>query len=370
MYRLLAVLGLLFASTLAHAGGVAVCGDKSKAGQGLMTCLSALSYQPTPAQDSLFLTCQSASVQPGRQDMNMCPVTVWKTLPNIVASELVGYCDQAQLSPYNVCDYPNGAEGYKYARDVLGVGGGSTTTGPAVISWQKPALNVDGQASSVTGYRIEYGQTDFTQSVTTTATTYTFTLAAGTWQFRVVALSASGESIPTNPVTTTVFAGSSPPAPTVAFSASPTTITAGSSTSLSWSSVNATACSGVGTGTSGMVSVSPQSTTSYTQTCSGAGGTASASAVVTVTAAQQTGNWYVAPSGTSTTRTVYEAVLPQSGTTLVRGNADGRINVGKTCGAQVFTEGTTSYRSVANSDVQLNSPTYASRSHVAVCEFR
>jgi hypothetical protein len=64
---------------------------------------------------------------------------------------------------------------------------------------------------------------------------------------------------------------------------------------------------------------------------------------------------------------VYEAVLPLTGTTLVRGNADGKIAVGKPCGSQVFVEGTTSYRSVANSDVQLNSPTYASRNHVAVC---
>jgi hypothetical protein len=116
--------------------------------------------------------------------------------------------------------------------------------------------------------------------------------------------------------------------------------------------------------------VTPQATTSYTQTCTGAGGTATASAVVTVTQPQQTGGWYVAPFGSATTRTVYEAVLPLSGTTLVRGNADGRIAVGKPCGAQVFTEGSTSYRSIANSDAQLNSPTYASRSHVAACVFR
>ncbi len=87
------------------------------------------------------------------------------------------------------------------------------------------------------------------------------------------------------------------PVPTVTISANPTTITAGQSSTLTWSSTNATQCSsggvssqtvnGVGTawmgptGTSQTVTVQPSATMVYTVTCTGSGGT-SAPASVTV----------------------------------------------------------------------------------------
>ena len=62
--------------------------------------------------------------------------------------------------------------------------------------------------------------------------------------------------------------------PTVAFSASPTSMTSGKISIVTWSSTNATSCTAAGgwTGTkptSGTLAVSPTSTTTYTLTCTG-----------------------------------------------------------------------------------------------------
>ena len=81
-------------------------------------------------------------------------------------------------------------------------------------------------------------------------------------------------------------------APVVTLTASPTTVTAGGATTLSWTSANASSCTaGGGTFTgsqatgSGMMSVAVAATTTYTLTCTGAGGSASQSVTVTATAA-------------------------------------------------------------------------------------
>ncbi|TLY42810.1 MAG: hypothetical protein E6K59_08050, partial [Nitrospirae bacterium] len=78
-----------------------------------------------------------------------------------------------------------------------------------------------------------------------------------------------------------------PPAPTLSFSASPTSITSGQSSTLSWSSTNATSCTASNgwTGTkaiSGTQAVTPTATTTYTLACTGSGGTATQSTTVTV----------------------------------------------------------------------------------------
>jgi len=81
-------------------------------------------------------------------------------------------------------------------------------------------------------------------------------------------------------------------APTVTLSASPTSVTAGAASTLSWTSSNATSCTGTGTGFtgsqsvgSGSLSVSVEATTTFTLTCVGAGGSAAQSVTVTATAA-------------------------------------------------------------------------------------
>ncbi|HXY20405.1 MAG TPA: DUF4038 domain-containing protein [Gemmatimonadales bacterium] len=77
------------------------------------------------------------------------------------------------------------------------------------------------------------------------------------------------------------------PAPTLTFTANPTTIASGQSSTLTWSSTNATSCAASGgwTGakaTSGSQGVSPTSTTIYTLICTGIGGSDTASATVTI----------------------------------------------------------------------------------------
>lgn len=77
------------------------------------------------------------------------------------------------------------------------------------------------------------------------------------------------------------------PSAAVAFSASPETIDAGTTSTLSWSSEHADSCvidPGIGAvDVAGSLVVSPATTTTYTITANGPGGTASAKTAVTVT---------------------------------------------------------------------------------------
>ena len=84
-----------------------------------------------------------------------------------------------------------------------------------------------------------------------------------------------------------------PAAPTVAISASPTTIDQGSSSTLTVSATNATkvvisnatdSTTFTLAGTGGTQAVTPATTTTYTATATGAGGTATAQTTITVTA--------------------------------------------------------------------------------------
>jgi hypothetical protein len=79
-----------------------------------------------------------------------------------------------------------------------------------------------------------------------------------------------------------------PPAPTASLSANPTSINAGLSSTLSWSSTIATSCTSgnfAASGVSGSAVVRPSATTTYSITCSGNGGSATATTTVTVAAA-------------------------------------------------------------------------------------
>jgi hypothetical protein len=85
-----------------------------------------------------------------------------------------------------------------------------------------------------------------------------------------------------------------PPGPPT-ISVSPTSITVGQSSMLTWSAINVTSCSGSGSlstsATSGSMNVMPASTGSYTYTltCKNAAGTNKASATLTVAAASSSG---------------------------------------------------------------------------------
>ena len=82
----------------------------------------------------------------------------------------------------------------------------------------------------------------------------------------------------------------SPTAPSVALTASPSSIVQGQPSTLAWSSTNATSCTAAGAWSgakalSGSLAITPQSASTYTLDCVGAGGTATATASVDVTAA-------------------------------------------------------------------------------------
>ena len=73
-----------------------------------------------------------------------------------------------------------------------------------------------------------------------------------------------------------------PPAPTLVFTATPTTITVGGSSELSWSTTNATSCALGGGSPNGSVVVTPIITTTFSTSCFGPGGSVSAWITVTV----------------------------------------------------------------------------------------
>jgi hypothetical protein len=295
---------VLFACTVAHADGVTTCTKASAVNTNIMNCLDKLVYQPLPvATTTLVLVCPSGTA--GLQDQSQCPGNVWRPLSTTTPSTLIGYCAQTLLTPYSACDYPSGKEGYRLSSAIFGAPvlpappptppTPPTITGPATLSWAAPSLNTDGTPATIIGYRIEYGHTDFSQSVTTTATTYVFTLSSGSWQFRLIALSPAAESAPSATVTVNIQVVTPPVVPPPVL------------------------------------------------------------------------NWVVAPNGSSSTRPIYEAVLPATGSALVRGNQDGTIAVGKLCSSELFQLSGSSYRTIQNSDAALTSPTYQSRAHVAIC---
>lgn len=184
-------------------------------------------------------------------------------------------------------------------------------TGSVTLNWGAPTTNTDGTTlTNLAGYRVLYGQSTDSLINTigisnpSTLTTVVGELAGGAWYFAIKAFNtAGGEGPLSNIVSTTVDASTPAPTPT------PT----------------------------------PTPTPSPAPV------------------------WVVAPNGTSTTRPIYEAVLPLTGTGLVRGNQDGTIAVGKPCAAELFKQSTNSYREIVNTDAKLASPTYATRQHVAVC---
>lgn len=76
------------------------------------------------------------------------------------------------------------------------------------------------------------------------------------------------------------------PPPTATLTASPSSVTVGDSSTLSWTSTNADSCSAPWTGTNanaGSQSLTPATTATYTISCDGPGGTTSDSKTITVT---------------------------------------------------------------------------------------
>lgn len=110
-----------------------------------------------------------------------------------------------------------------------------------------------------------------------------------------------------------IAVASSTPPPAVSFIANPTSITAGQTSLLSWTTTNATSVTvsnGIGSQpVNGSISVSPSATTTYTLTATGAGGTATAQATVVVTS----GSGSCTPSSVSPSLTI---CTPADGSTV------------------------------------------------------
>ncbi|HEV7485820.1 MAG TPA: hypothetical protein VGQ65_09060 [Thermoanaerobaculia bacterium] len=167
----------------------------------------------------------------------------------------------------------------------------SFTASPATVSsGAASTLSWTTTGASVTSVIIDNGvgskPANGSATVNPTSTT-TYTLSAFT---------TANASPPTKQVTVTV--GAAPP--TATFSAAPTSITAGQSSTLTWTSTNATSVSidnGVGSqALNGSVSVSPASTTTYTLTASGPGGPTTKTATVTVTQPPPTATFSASPT--------------------------------------------------------------------------
>ncbi len=117
-----------------------------------------------------------------------------------------------------------------------------------------------------------------------------------------------------------------PAAPTVSISASPASITSGSTATLAWTTTNATSCSASGSWSGSQIvtgsytTPSLTSTSSYGLSCSGPGGSASSSTTVTVTVAP-------ASSGGSSSApgcTLNSVVAPCIGDTTTAANGWGK----------------------------------------------
>lgn len=116
----------------------------------------------------------------------------------------------------------------------------------------------------------------------------TFSVAAqpGTYQLTFVATPAAQQQYGLYAVQMVYSA------PTVTLTASPTTVAAGGTTTLSWTTADATSCTASGGNWtnspslgSGMISIVVTATTTYTLNCSGPGGATAQSVTVTATAA-------------------------------------------------------------------------------------
>jgi hypothetical protein len=177
---------------------------------------------------------------------------------------------------------------------LAGCGGASSSSGgsspqPTISSFGANPATVSSGASSTLSWT-----TTGAASISITPGTFTSTSASGstsvnptaTTTYTLTATSSSGSTKST--VTVTVTASSGKPVIN-SFTARPASITAGSSSTLSWTTTGATSLSitpGTFTSSSanGSTSVSPTATTTYTLTATNSSGSTTASAKVTVTA--------------------------------------------------------------------------------------
>ena len=193
-------------------------------------------------------------------------------------------------------------QGGGYDMGAFEFGGQSTTDKTApLVALESPAagasvsgvVNISATASDnigVTGVQFQLDGANLGSEDTTNSYSFSWdskTASNGLHVLGAVARDAAGN---TSTTALTVTVNNQAAAPTLSLTANPTSIEAGKSSTLSWSSSNATSCvaSGAWSGNknlSGQQPVQPSTNASYTLTCSGPGGSVQRTASVTVTQA-------------------------------------------------------------------------------------
>jgi hypothetical protein len=288
-------------------------------------------------------------------------------------------------------------------------------TGSSTVTWEAPTKNTDGSAlANLSGFRIKYGASAAALDRAVTLSDPALRryvlegLGAGTWSIGMTAFTPTAESALSSLVSVTLTApapvcGAAPPvqsrsqtcpAPTVgnwtqvnAWTAALESSPAGTCWLADWQPASAPAgicaqpppppptCPPKPVDATRLATCPAGTTGTFQQTrvsscLSGVWVPAAAFTPLTPPAGScpvtpPASAWKVGPS---LALPVYEAVLAASGPLVVRGGQVGTIALGKPCGAQIFTELGRSFRTVTASDVQLTSPSYASRVLVAACQ--
>ncbi len=163
------------------------------------------------------------------------------------------------------------------------VTGSGSTPAPTVSLSADPVSITVGNSSTLSWSSTNAETVSINNGIGTVAANGTqIILPTATTTYTITATGAGG----TTTDTVTVEVSEPIPAPTVTLTADPTSITAGNSSTLSWSSTSADSVSidnGIGpVATNGTQIVSPTATTTYTITATGAGGTATESVTITV----------------------------------------------------------------------------------------
>ena len=205
---------------------------------------------------------------------------IWNTRDD--GGGYIGYTNVAWssfMNTYSFSLYPNGGfpsvgTWYYASYNVYFPYSGTYTVTAAVDN--EGTLTVAGNSCSIANFNSSAATSFF-------ATPGTYTISLGMYNF------PGSTAFNTNPMgmAVTVDAPPQPPAPTVSFSVSPTSIISGGTSTLSWTVTgNVSSVSinqGIGSvAASGTRSVSPTSTTTYTITAIGEGGTTTRTATLTV----------------------------------------------------------------------------------------
>ncbi|HEX9661690.1 MAG TPA: hypothetical protein VGB27_05340, partial [Candidatus Binatia bacterium] len=272
---------------------VFVCTDASAVG--LFDCdypsQWVLKNPPDVSDTDRILQCPS--VTPGRGNLAECSVADWTTKPNIPDSGPLAVCfGAAGGSDVTACDISSGGgEGWELKSIVFGSGGSppaltlTLTANPtSVASGSASTLNWSStNATSCTASGAWSGSKATSGSQSTGALTSDSTFGLN--------CSGTGGSI-SRSVTVTI--ATTPPAPTLTFTANPTSVTSGGASTLTWNSANATSCTASGAWSGAKALSGFQSTGALTNnstfalSCGGSGGMVSQSVTVTVAAAGTT----------------------------------------------------------------------------------